>query len=348
MGLECLSQEKKNCKKHVKKAHLEHMYEHISQTLRTGREHIPHNREAASLRCRRARHIGCEISEFDTVDSTQLEARRLLEEGAASGTVAIACEQTAGRGRLGRAWQSERDAGLYFSVILRPELSEAASRGFKVLSLAAGVAVMQVLRRRYGLDALIKWPNDVFINGRKVCGILVEGTGGGAFILGIGINTNWQIDEAAAHAHIPGGGAERSLASEGSSASEACIFLPQVKKCIPLSPQAERGAGADVLLCGTSLSLELSRDIDHPALLIHILESLDIVYAGLCRGYTRFVLGRVRRHLFGIGREVFFESDGTRRSGVLEGIDDEGRALVRAEGRIQAVTAGEVCIADRN
>lgn len=83
----------------------------------------------------------------------------------------MAREQTAGRGRQGRQWTSPAGEGLYFSVILRPEIKPSESA---VLTLAAAVAVAETLGQDFKIDCDIKWPNDVLISGRKVCGILVE------------------------------------------------------------------------------------------------------------------------------------------------------------------------------
>lgn len=119
--------------------------------------------------------------------STNDEARALGEAGVGSGAVIVAQRQTAGRGRRGAAWIAPEGEALAFSVLLRPQ----APRGtWSRLALAAGLAVADAIEE-LGLTARIKWPNDVWIAGRKVCGILVEA--GDAFaIVGIGINVNVQ------------------------------------------------------------------------------------------------------------------------------------------------------------
>lgn len=138
------------------------------------------------------RTIGCSIREFEVVDSTNRLAADCARKGESEGTVFIAGEQLAGRGRLGRNWQSAPGQGLYFSVILRPSLPiREAGR----LSLGAALAVQHVLHRYYGQPAEVKWPNDILIGGAKLAGILTENLGspGGLdpLILGIGININW-------------------------------------------------------------------------------------------------------------------------------------------------------------
>lgn len=100
----------------------------------------------------------------------------------------VAREQTAGRGRLDRSWQSPKDAGLYFSLVLRPQLKMNA---WPLITLMAALAVSDTLRHLYGLSPDIKWPNDVCLGDQKLSGILaetLETEAGSACVLGIGIN----------------------------------------------------------------------------------------------------------------------------------------------------------------
>ena len=129
-----------------------------------------------------------EILRFDSLPSTNLEAARRAGEGAAEGLCIVAGEQTAGRGRLQRQWISPKDSGLYFSIILHPQLDMS---GWSLLTLMAAVAVNDALREACSLETDIKWPNDVLANDRKLCGILaetVETPLGRAVVVGIGIN----------------------------------------------------------------------------------------------------------------------------------------------------------------
>ena len=128
------------------------------------------------------------ILRFDSIDSTNLEAVRQARVGAAEGLCIVAREQTLGRGRLDRSWQSPRDAGLYFSIVLRPQLEMNA---WPLLTLMAATAVCDALMKTCGLRADIKWPNDLCADDRKLCGILAETVdteAGPAAIVGIGIN----------------------------------------------------------------------------------------------------------------------------------------------------------------
>lgn len=123
------------------------------------------------------------------MDSTNEEAKRAGDMGTAHGTVFWADSQTAGKGRRGRSWYSENQGNLYFTILLRPKLTpEKAS----MLTLVMAYAVAQAVRQETGLEALIKWPNDIVVHEKKVCGILSEmklrGTTVDYCVVGVGIN----------------------------------------------------------------------------------------------------------------------------------------------------------------
>lgn len=127
------------------------------------------------------------ILRFDSLESTNTEAASQARLGADEGLCVIARQQTAGRGRHGRTWVSEKDSGLYFSVVLRPTIG---TRFLPLITLMTGVAVYDTLKE-LGLKPDIKWVNDVLIGEKKICGILaetVEAPTGLAVIVGIGIN----------------------------------------------------------------------------------------------------------------------------------------------------------------
>ncbi len=129
------------------------------------------------------------ILQVEETDSTNRMARALAESGACDGTVVVAGRQTAGRGRLGRSWLSKGDFGLWFSVLLRPQF-EPNFGG--LLGIGAAVAVARAVDKLTGVRADLKWPNDVLIGGRKVCGVLAEAsTVCGRLewaVVGVGIN----------------------------------------------------------------------------------------------------------------------------------------------------------------
>lgn len=130
---------------------------------------------------------------YDELDSTITQGQRMVLEGAENGTVIIADHQTMGAGRMGRNFLSPAGAGIYLSYLLAPECSGEA---LSLLTSCAGLAVCGAITNRTGLAPKIKWPNDVILDRRKVCGILTrlvsDGENGsvGWAIIGIGINVN--------------------------------------------------------------------------------------------------------------------------------------------------------------
>jgi BirA family biotin operon repressor/biotin-[acetyl-CoA-carboxylase] ligase len=114
------------------------------------------------------------------------DAALLAAAGCASGTAVVAEEQTAGQGRHGRAWHSQRGAGLYLTIVLRLPLP---LDDVPVLTLALGLATAEAIARSSGLACDLRWPNDLLLDGRKCAGILVQ-TSGTAFLVGIGVNVN--------------------------------------------------------------------------------------------------------------------------------------------------------------
>jgi BirA family biotin operon repressor/biotin-[acetyl-CoA-carboxylase] ligase len=135
--------------------------------------------------------FGCEIVHRDEVDSTNRLASELARDGAPEGTVVIAESQTAGRGRLGRTWESPSHLNLYLSMVLRPGLAPVH---ITPIALVAAIGVVEAIRDTSGLGAAIKWPNDVLLSGRKVAGILTEMDAEADrvrfVVLGIGVNLN--------------------------------------------------------------------------------------------------------------------------------------------------------------
>jgi BirA family biotin operon repressor/biotin-[acetyl-CoA-carboxylase] ligase len=130
---------------------------------------------------------------FETVDSTNRYLLQRAAQGAAAGEVAVADEQTAGRGRLGRSWIAPPGSALLVSVLLRPAL---APERVHLVTLAAGLAALDALDALVDVGALgdasdapgLKWPNDVVVGDRKLAGILAEADGAGAVVVGMGCN----------------------------------------------------------------------------------------------------------------------------------------------------------------
>ncbi|MBP3040136.1 biotin--[acetyl-CoA-carboxylase] ligase [Bacillaceae bacterium Marseille-Q3522] len=140
--------------------------------------------------------IGQHLHDKDSVTSTQHIAKQLAWNGAEDGTVVIAEEQTAGRGRLARSWYSPKYTGIWMSIILRPNIPLIDA---PQLTLLTAVAVAQAIGEVTNLSPEIKWPNDLLINGKKVTGILTELQAEAdcvdAIIVGIGINVNQKPED---------------------------------------------------------------------------------------------------------------------------------------------------------
>jgi BirA family biotin operon repressor/biotin-[acetyl-CoA-carboxylase] ligase len=122
---------------------------------------------------------------FERVDSTNRYLLQCASEGSPEGVVAVADEQTAGRGRLGRAWIAPAGSALLVSVLLRPALPVGQTH---LVTLAAGLAALDAIDALTSVRAGLKWPNDVVVDDRKVAGILAEADGAGAVVVGMGCN----------------------------------------------------------------------------------------------------------------------------------------------------------------
>ena len=139
----------------------------------------------------KTRYIGREIIYFDSIGSTNNIAAIGAQKGCAEGLVVIAEEQTSGRGRLKRKWCTPKFSSIAFSLVLRPDIKPQDASG---ITLVMGTAVCRALRNVTNLDVRIKWPNDIIINRKKVCGILTEMNSEmdavNYIIAGVGLNIN--------------------------------------------------------------------------------------------------------------------------------------------------------------
>ncbi len=140
--------------------------------------------------------LGQRVVYYPTIGSTNDEAKRLADSGVSEGTLVVADHQTAGRGRLDREWWSPPGSSLLLSLVFRPAflLPHQAHR----LTMACSLAVCDAVAEVTGLSAAVKWPNDVLVDGRKVCGLLAElglaGSQLGYVVVGIGLNVNVSFD----------------------------------------------------------------------------------------------------------------------------------------------------------
>ncbi|MEE0117681.1 MAG: biotin--[acetyl-CoA-carboxylase] ligase [Lachnospiraceae bacterium] len=138
---------------------------------------------------RKTRWVGTEICYFDVTDSTNTQAKSLGEGDAPNGTLVVAGKQESGRGRRGRSFESPAGTGIFMTLLLRPEIEP---QNASMLTLVSALAVAKGIEHMVDLPVQIKWPNDIVINGKKVCGILTEMSAQMDYVnyivIGIGIN----------------------------------------------------------------------------------------------------------------------------------------------------------------
>ena len=165
--------------------------------------------------------IAKKIFYYDVVDSTNTKCHELAEKKYPQGTIVIAEAQTKGKGRLSRVWASPKYKGIYFSIILKPDILPVH---VPKITLLAAVSAVSAIRKLTQLPALIRWPNDILINKGKVCGILTEMDAEADrvnfIILGIGINVT------ANHSDLPKGAT--SLLGEGARDVSRCQLLKEL------------------------------------------------------------------------------------------------------------------------
>jgi BirA family biotin operon repressor/biotin-[acetyl-CoA-carboxylase] ligase len=243
-----------------------------------------------------------EVSVAMRTGSTNADLAARVRDGAPEGLVLAAEEQTAGRGRMGRSWLSPPRAALTFSVLFRPVGVPPARRGW--LPLLAGVATATAVRQVSGLDAQLKWPNDVLLGPGKLAGVLAEQSGD-AVVIGIGINVSTDRDE------LPATGAASwpatSLLLEGSASLDRERLLGRILG------EAERWYLA-------------WRGTDPPG---------DPQASGLRAAYLSLCAT--------VGRDVRVELPaGTACHGTATGIDADGRLVVATPDGQIAVGAGDV------
>jgi len=243
---------------------------------------------------------------YDSLHSTNITAFELARNGAAHGEIICAGVQTAGRGRLGKSWQSPPGRGLYFSIIVRPEIGP---QQYPDLTMTAGLAVATAIEKLCDLTVALKWPNDIYISGKKCGGILAEAAVSGSnvadyfAIIGVGLNVVTRQSE-----------------------------FPQ-----------------DLRVSATSLYLESGKNYDleevlcvlHAGILQHINELQ-------CHGFKR-ILQKWKRYDFLKGKWLnWVTSAGEVIHAQAQGPDDHGRLIVRdGSGRVHNVISGDVSVAER-
>ena len=242
---------------------------------------------------------------FDTLDSTNTKAKQIAEFGGPEGTLVIAETQTAGKGRRGRNWNSEPGVGIWMTLLLRPELPPVKVSGITLLS---ALALTKAIRELYGVQAEIKWPNDVILAKKKICGILTEMSSEENYVhyvvTGIGINANTasfpkEIEETA-----------------------TSIFLQTGKKI----DRSELIADMIHIFCSYYEQFVKEQDL-----------------SAFVEEYNAVLANRDQEVCVYYGMVEQSSPENIDR-GIARGIDRDGALLVEIDGRLKRIVSGEVSV----
>ncbi len=256
--------------------------------------------------CLDTRIIGRKIYYFKSIDSTNNYAKKVAQEGCVDGTVIVADAQTSGRGRMGRSWDSKEGCGIWMSVVLRPSISP---QDVQIITLAASIAVVEALKHVTGIDAGIKWPNDVIIGGKKVCGILTEMSTEmdrvNYVVLGIGLNISQKNDD----------------------------FPKELRsRAISLKAYMEEN----------NMSVPSIRRSD---IIKHILLELEKHYDSMTSGNTEEIIKMWRENSVTLGRKVKIIYKNAEYEGIARDVTDEGKLVVYCnDGITREISSGEVSV----
>ena len=278
------------------------------------------------------------VEVVDRTGSTNADLLARALDGAPEGMVLAAEEQSAGRGRMGRAWVSPPRAALTFSLLVRPAAVPPARRGW--LPLLAGVAVATAVTAVTGVQTRLKWPNDVLTGRAKLAGILAEAAGD-AVVVGVGLNVSTEPGELPPPG--PGALAATSLRIAASAASEVAASAAS-EVAGSAAPEVAGSAAPEVAGSAAPAIAAPERE----PLLIAILGGFERWYQAWCRAGgdpDRCGLRAGYTELSGtIGRRVRAELPGGQvLSGLAVGVDPDGRLLVRvSSGTVVPVAAGDV------
>ena len=269
------------------------------------------------------------IVRFAVVESTQTTAFDLAAEGAVDGTVVVADHQSAGRGRRGRTWTDAPGTSLLASILVRPRVPPSLLGTF---SIATGVAVAEALRRATGIEARLKWPNDVLAHGRKLAGILVESR--------IGADGRAGVSEPHRDLAADGGAgvSEPRRASLRPPAVDAGLAAPVTLIVGVGLNLTQRTFPVDLADLATSVVIETGRAPDRDAMLEALLQEFDAWRWRLeSQGF-----GQVRERWLArsdtIGRRVTVDAV----TGVAVGLDGDGALLVDDGRSVQRIVAGAI------
>jgi len=250
--------------------------------------------------------LGKEIYYFDTIDSTNNYAKKIAEDGCEEGTVVISDCQIAGKGRRGREWASLAGKGIYMSVVLKPLLEPSQ---MQLITLAASVAVAEALKEQTGMDLGIKWPNDIILDARKLCGILTEMTCEtdkiNYVILGLGVNVNQDMEDFPA-----------DLRDKAVSLKAGCKQLTGENKTF-----------------------------NRAKIIASILLHIEKYYKMLQSGLNEEIIDKWRLHSITLGKQIMCSDSRGSYLCIAEDITEDGHLVVKCEdGSVRELLSGEVSI----
>lgn len=280
----------------------------------------PDTMEAYELESRMStKWAGRKVSFREETDSTNLDCKRLAAKGAPHGTLAVAERQVKGRGRRGRSWQSPAGESIYMSLLCRPDFPPEKA---PMLTLVMGLSVAEAVERYTGLAAEIKWPNDIVVAGRKICGILTEMEMGletkeiQYLVIGVGINVN-------------NGFANMQETGDRESAREAAFPEELRQKATSLFLESDGGGR-----------------IPRAPLVQYVMDAFEKNYELFLRTLDLSLLKeKYNACLANRGKEVKVLDPKGEYRGTARGIDEAGDLLVEIpDGTVKKVYSGEVSV----
>jgi BirA family biotin operon repressor/biotin-[acetyl-CoA-carboxylase] ligase len=247
--------------------------------------------------------VGKSIEVFEVVDSTNTAAKQLAEAGAPEGTAVLAEYQTDGRGRFNRKWHGEAGKNILLSLILRPQDRHFAAWLTYLTAISAADAVEGIT----GMNVECKWPNDLLIDKKKFCGILLE--------------SSWKVS--------PGDSPRQE------SAADSVVIG------VGMNVNQERFP-ADLRQIATSLRIECGRRFDRASLIRDFFERLERGYVQFQHDGTDGILTRWKMKCWTLGKEISVEHEGKILRGRAIDLDTDGALIIEARDRQIRVFAGDV------
>ncbi|MEN8904865.1 MAG: biotin--[acetyl-CoA-carboxylase] ligase [Clostridiales bacterium] len=249
--------------------------------------------------------IGKNIIYYDEIDSTNIESKKMLQDGLEEGSIIIADKQTNGRGRMGRLWHSLPNKGIWMSIILKPVI---CIEEVQKITLATAIAVAKALEKCLKIKAGIKWPNDILLDDKKVCGILTEMSAEvgriNYVIVGIGINVKHKKDDFAKDI---------------------------IDRAISLESYLEKINSYEIL--------------DRNVIIKNILIEFDRVYKYILSFQTKKIIDIWKWYSITLGRDIKIIGENYKYNGRAINITNEGKLVVKLDdGSIKEFISGEISI----